>query len=79
MGSGRVHITYYVPGMEKHFENYKHLVWFKTIKQGLDAIQNMLKYPEKREMIAAAGKKLVFEQHSFEVRAVQFKNILKGL
>jgi len=79
LGSGKVHVTYYIPGMEKHFKNHTHLVWFQTIKQGLDAIQNLLKYPEKREAIAAAGKKLVFEQHSFEVRALQFKNILERL
>lgn len=79
LGSGRAHITYYIPGMEKHFENYKHLVWFQTLKQGLDAIQNLIKYPEKREQIAAAGKKLVFEQHSFDVRALQFKNILEKI
>lgn len=79
MASGRVHITKYIPGMEKHFENFKHLVWFNSIKEGLNAIQNMLKYPEKRETIAAAGKKLVMEQHSSAVRAIQLKNILLSL
>lgn len=79
MGSGRVHVTRYVPGMEHHFENNKHLVWFHTIKEGLNAIQNMLMYPEKREQIAAEGRKLVFEQHSFGVRAAQFRDILLSL
>lgn len=79
MASGRAHITRYVPGMEKHFENGKHLVWFRSIKEGLNAIQNLLKYPEKREAIAAAGKKLVFEQHSFEVRANQLQQILESI
>lgn len=79
MASGRVHITKYVPGMEKHFENYKHLIWFNSMKEGLNAIQSMIKYPQKREMIAAAGKKLMCEQHSFDVRAVQFRNILMSL
>lgn len=75
MGSGRAHITRYVPGMEKHFENGKHLVWFSSIKQALNAVTNLLRYPEKRETIAAAGKKLVFEQHSFAVRTQQLREI----
>jgi spore maturation protein CgeB len=65
--------------MEKHFENYKHLIWFNTIPQGINAIHQMLKHPKTREHIAAAGKKHVFKKHSFEVRAQQLKNILEKL
>lgn len=79
MASGRAHITRYVPGMEKHFQNGKHLVWFHTIKQALDAIQNLLKYPEKREAIAQAGRGLVLSQHSFDIRAAQLKELLFSL
>ena len=79
MGSGRAHITRYVPGMEKHFENGKHLVWFHSIPQAINAVTNLLRYPEKREMIAAAGRKLVFEQHSFDVRSQQLKEIFANL
>lgn len=77
MGSGRLHITHYIPGMEKDFENGKHLVWFRTIPEGLNLIQKYLKYPAAREQIAANGRKLVLEQHSFEVRALQLKEILE--
>lgn len=79
MGSGRLHITYYVPGMEKDFENHKHLVWFRTVKEGLNVIQNYLKYPEKREAVAAAGRKLICEKHSMTVRAKEFKDLLMSL
>ena len=79
MGSGRLHITYYIPGMEKHFENYKHLIWFNTIPQGIRIIHNMLNHPKTREKIAAKGKKHVFKNYSFEIRAQQLKDILKKL
>ncbi len=76
MASGRVHITRYVPGMEKYFEHGKNIMWFRTIPQALNAITNMLRYPEKRELIAKNGRNLMLKEHSFDVRTVQLRDIL---
>lgn len=76
VGSGRLHITYYIPGMEKHFKNRKHLVWFKTPKQGIDLIRYYLRHEKEREKIARDGRDFFINQHSWPVRIKQFKTIL---
>jgi hypothetical protein len=76
VASGRMHITYYIPGMEKHFENRKHLVWFKTVPEGIKLIKYYLKKPEKREEIAKVGRDFFIKHHSWPVRAKQFVKLL---
>lgn len=80
MGSGKLHITYYVPGMEKDFgENGKYLVWFQSMKDGLDKIQKYLKYPEAREQIARRGRQYIIANHTYQHRAAQLKKILGSI
>ena len=76
VASGRLHITHYIPGMEKHFKNHEHLVWFKTVKQALDLIRYYLKNDAEREQIAKNGREFFLEHHSWKARAFQFKKIL---
>jgi hypothetical protein len=71
VASGRLHITFYIPGMERHFKNKKHLVWFKNIKNGLALIDYYLKNSEEREEIAANGRQFFIKNHSWPVRAKQ--------
>jgi hypothetical protein len=72
VASGRLHITYYIPGMEQHFENKKHLVWFTTVDQGIKLIKYYLNNPEEREQIAKQGREFFIENHSWPVRTKQF-------
>ena len=76
VGSGRLHVTYYIPGMEKHFKNHEHLVWFKKPKQGLDLLRYYLAHDKEREQIAENGRNFFIEKHSWKVRSLQFKKIL---
>lgn len=76
VGSGRLHITHYIPGMEKHFKNKEHLVWFHSIDQAVKQIEYYLKNPKEREEIAAKGRKFFVKHHSWGPRAKQFKAIL---
>lgn len=73
----RCHITKYIPGMEDHFENHKHLVWFDTIDEGLELIDHYLKNDEEREKIAQQGWELGMREHTFEVRMKQFEKLLE--
>ena len=79
VASGRLHITYYVPGMEKHFTNHKHLVWFKSIGEGVSQIKYYLKNPKKREKIAKQGRDFFMQKHAWPTRATQFKKIMERL
>lgn len=79
VGTGRLHITYYIPGLEKQFKNHEHLVWFKTIQEGLDQISYYLNNDAKRESIAKNGRNFLLKSFSWEARAKQFINIMEKL
>ncbi|GAF91079.1 unnamed protein product, partial [marine sediment metagenome] len=79
VASGRLHITYYIPGMEIHFKNKKHLVWFKTVEQGIKLVKYYLNNPEEREQIAKQGRDFFIKNHSWPVRTQQFVNKIKKM
>jgi len=77
--SGRMFITKYIPGMEEDFENHKHLVWFKNITEGLNLIDSYLQNDKARETVAAQGRKLFLERHSWEARLREFERFVYAL
>jgi len=79
VASGRLHITYYVPGMEADFKNHEHLVWFKSINEGLDIIRYYLKNPREREKVAHQGRKFFLAHHAWDHRSKQFAAIVKKI
>lgn len=56
MASGRMHMTLYIPGMERDFVNHKHLVWFKSADECVQLVRFYLDNDVKRERIAACGR-----------------------
>lgn len=68
----------YFPGIEKLFDNHKHLVWFYNEKE----LEGMLRYyldrPEKREAITRAGWQLWKEKHTPQKRISNMLDIMKG-
>jgi len=79
VGSGRLHVTYYIPGMEKHFKNHEHLVWFKNNKKGMDLIKYYLNHDKEREQLAQNGRDFFIENHSWKKRVKQLRNIFNKL
>lgn len=79
LGSGRMHLTYYVPGMEQDFLNRKNIVWFKSISEGISLIKYYLNNPEERETIAKNALSIIRKRHSYESRIVQLKGILESI
>jgi len=79
MAAERLHLTHYIPGMEQDFENHKHLVWFKTIPEGLNLLDYYVKNDKARDKIATEGKKIVFEKHNWKNRATKLKALLERL
>jgi spore maturation protein CgeB len=59
LASGGFHLTHYVPGLERLFENHRHLVWYRSDDECLDLCRHYLARPAARRRIAAAGRRLV--------------------
>lgn len=76
IASGRMLLMEYVPGMEEDFENHEHLVWFRTIDEGIDLIRYYLDNDVERERIAKSGYDLILEKHTCEHRLFEFENII---
>lgn len=76
VASGRLHITRYIPGMEKHFKNKEHLVWAKTNKHMLAMIQYYLKHDKEREQIAKNGRDFFIRNHAWDSRVRELKKLL---
>lgn len=73
----RCHITLYIPGMEDHFENHKHLVWFHKINEGINLIEHYLKDDEAREKIAWEGWKHACRHFTFRHRLDGFSRDMR--
>ena len=79
MASGAFHLTHYVPGMERLFENRKHLVWFKSVSEAVDLVSYYLAHGDEREEIAEAGRKEVLANHTWDSRIAHMIGLWKKL
>jgi len=77
LASGRMLLTEYCPGMEEHFQNHEHLVWFNSADEGLDHIRYYLEHPIERNRIARSARKLVLKRHTFDRRLEEFVGLIK--
>jgi hypothetical protein len=78
MGRGGFIIHPYVSGMEKEFEDKKHLVFYEygNFKQLKELIDYYIKHDKEREAIRKAGHELVKENYTYKNR---WEYILKEL
>ena len=65
LGCGGFFLTAYVRGMEKFFENKRHLVWFHSETECLRLAEEYLAKPDIRRKISRQGYHLVHEHHTF--------------
>lgn len=56
LAAGGFHLTHYVPGLERMFENGRHLVWFHSDDECVDLIRFYLRRPRLRRAIARCGQ-----------------------
>lgn len=68
----------YFPELEKLFENYKHLLWFKNVKEAEEIIDYYLPRKKERKKIQEEGFKLYQEKHTAEKRLQNMFDILEG-
>ena len=78
MGRGGFIIHPYIPGMEREFEDKKHLVFYEygNFKQLKELIDYYLKHDDERETIRKAGHELVKSKYTYKNR---WEAILKEL
>lgn len=76
LGAGGFYLCSYFSGMEKLFKNHKHLVWFKSINDGLEQSQFYLDHEDKRKEIIEAGYFLVKTKHTYQKRVVNVFDII---
>jgi hypothetical protein len=78
MGRGGFIIHPYVTGMEKEFEDKKHLVFYEygNFKQLKELIDYYMEHDEERETIRKAGHELVKQNYTYKNR---WESILKEL
>jgi len=80
LASGRPYVMRYVPGMECDFENWRHLVWFTEIDEGLEAVQKLLGDPLLAERIGREGRQVAVERFSWQALQRQLETLLdRGL
>jgi hypothetical protein len=79
LGSGAFLMYPRVPGIEKYFEDGKHLVLFDNPQDLNNKIDYYLTVPEERVRIARAGAEEVAERHSWTIRIKEFEQILKNI
>ena len=65
LGCGGFFLTAYVFGMEKYFENRRHLVWYHSEAECLSLAEEFMAKPEIRRKIARQGYQRVHERHPF--------------
>lgn len=79
LGCGAFFLTPYVEGLEDEFENYKHLVWYKTEDEMFELIDRFLKDERQRKEIASNGYKFVHKNYSYQKRTKKLVEEIKKL
>lgn len=77
MFARRPHVTLYIPGMEEDgFINGQNIFWFKSIEEGVDQIDRLLKDEKLRKSMGEKLYDLACRNHTFEVRLREFEELL---
>lgn len=65
LGCGGFYLAAYVNGMERYFENKKHLVWYHHEEQCVQLARYYINRPEERKRISRQGYELVHKHYTF--------------
>jgi len=78
MASGGFFVTQYVKGMERHFEQGRHLLWWKSVDEGVAMLREYLDRPEERERIRREGYEHVHRHHRYVDRCRELVAVCEG-
>lgn len=68
MGSGSFLLTNWIPTIEDHFQDGKHLALYRTEEEMVEKAKYYLAHDEEREKIAQAGYEEVMSKHTIQHR-----------
>src|SRR5262249_51786152 len=71
-------LTRYTPGLEQSFRNHEHLVWYETEDELRPLAARYLADAGERKRIAEAGFQHVRTHHTYDVRARELIDHLRG-
>ena len=77
--SGRMYLVYYIPGMEKDFENHKNIVWYKTEQECFSFLKYYLINEGERETIAKNQREHFIKYHSWIPRLNDLNSIIERI
>lgn len=78
MATGSMLLTNWIPTIEEHFEDGKHLVLYRTPEEMVEKARYYIEHDEEREKIAAAGYEEVMAKHTFKHRLDTMLEALKS-
>jgi hypothetical protein len=61
-------LTRWFPKIDDIFENYKHLAWFKSIREAVELTRHYIEHEGERYRIAAEGRCEVLARHTWDHR-----------
>jgi spore maturation protein CgeB len=64
LATGTLSLTLYVPGMERHFKNRKHLVWFNDVNECVEGARYYNNLDGERGRIAKEGYELFLRKYT---------------
>lgn len=79
LGCGTCLLTNFTDKLHRLFDIGKHLMVYDSIGDCLEKIQYLLDHEGIRERIASAGRAHALRNHTYDVRAAQFLEIVKPL
>jgi spore maturation protein CgeB len=68
MGAGAFCLTSWIPTIEEHFEDGKHLALYRSVPEAVDKAKYYLSHDSEREKIAQAGYEEVMAKHTIDHR-----------
>lgn len=79
MAAGSCHMFEYVPGAEELFTDGYECIFWRTVDEAVEKIQNMLNNPIGRAWMAQAGQDKVRKYHSWDARVAEYQKIVESL
>lgn len=78
LACGSFHLTHYVPGLERVFQDGEHLVWYTDVDDCIEKIDHFLAQEDERQRIARKGCEYVHEWHQFDSRIKYIMHTLRA-
>lgn len=77
LACGGCHLTHYVPGLEKVFQQGEHLLWYHDEDEALELLADYIPKDEERARIAAGGHSFAMAHHTYLHRVSRALQVLR--